>query len=260
MFELKHGDSVPGTRLYKSWKNMRTRCNNKNNKRYKDYGGRGIKICNEWDNYLNFRSWAMANKYTDNLTLERTDNNKGYYPDNCKWATYKEQGNNTRKNHNITYNGETKTMQEWADYIGINYCTLRSRINLCGWAPEKALELLMNESCVYVTFKGKTLSKIQWAKESGIPYHVLLDRLNKLKWPFEKAITIPALKQVRNGQSNMSIEHKGKTLTIKQWSEEIGIKFSTLYSRIIKLNWPIELAFKIPVSPSNKLKKEIKTA
>ena len=93
---LKHNGRKEYKRLYNIWKNMRKRCNNPNNIRYKDYGGRGIKICNEWDNFEEFKDWSLANGYSDNLEIDRIDNNKGYSPDNCRWVTTKTNNRNRR--------------------------------------------------------------------------------------------------------------------------------------------------------------------
>ena len=132
--------SISSTRLYKIWMQMKERCYNPNTPQYKDWGGRGITVCDDWlNNVQAFYGWAMNNGYADDLSLDRIDNNKGYSPDNCRWATREDQCNNKRTNRLITYNGKTQTISQWADELGINYYTLQSRITKYKWSIEKAL-------------------------------------------------------------------------------------------------------------------------
>ena len=127
-------------RLYRIWFDMRRRCYQPQNKRYKRYGGRGIKVCEEWrKDFQPFFDWAMANGYSDTLTLDRKEKNGDYCPENCRWADVYEQANNRANNHYITYRGETKTMKEWSRELGIPYYTLRQRISR-GWPVAEALE------------------------------------------------------------------------------------------------------------------------
>lgn len=127
-------------RLYRTWQNMKGRCYNSHSTRYKDYGGRGITVCDEWlHDFQPFYDWAMANGYDDNLTIDRIDVNGDYEPNNCRWTTSKEQANNTRRNRLITYNGKTQTVQQWADETGISYNALLARINKLNWNIERAL-------------------------------------------------------------------------------------------------------------------------
>lgn len=124
---LKHGYANK-ERLYRIWKGMRQRCNNVNNPKYKDYGGRGVKICDEWDNYLVFREWALQNGYTDELSIDRVNVDGDYEPSNCRWSTDNTQANNKRINHYVTINNETHTLAEWANISGISLSTLKYRV------------------------------------------------------------------------------------------------------------------------------------
>ena len=124
----KHGEYK--TRLYKIWNAMLNRTlhvKNEDSIYYKNYKGRGITVCDEWRDYKVFAEWARSHGYADDLTLDRIDNSGNYCPENCRWATRKEQANNTRKNAYITYNGETHTMSEWSDITGLSYSTLEKR-------------------------------------------------------------------------------------------------------------------------------------
>ena len=130
-------------RLYGVWAGMRDRCNNPNCPQYKWYGGRGIKICEEWNDYLKFKEWAYANGYDDKApkyqcTIDRLDTNGDYSPDNCAWKTQKEQSNNMRSNRRITYNGITHTLQEWSEILNIRDDTLRRRLDVYGWPIDRA--------------------------------------------------------------------------------------------------------------------------
>lgn len=128
------------TRLHSIWSNMKQRCFNKNAKRYSQYGGRGITVCEEWKNdFMSFYDWAMANGYNDNLTIDRIDVNGNYEPNNCKWATNKEQQNNRQHHFLITYKGITKNLQEWCEEVGLSRDNLYRRLVKYKWSVEKAL-------------------------------------------------------------------------------------------------------------------------
>lgn len=127
-------------RLYRIYAHIKDRCLNPNDKCYKDYGGRGIQISDEWDTFEKFFDWANNNGYEDALTVERIDVNGNYEPTNCCWATMSEQNNNKRNNLFIEYKGETKTLKQWAEKLNINYSTLYGRIVTRGWDVKKAME------------------------------------------------------------------------------------------------------------------------
>ena len=123
------------TKEYKVWDSIKQRCLNKNHKAYKNYGGRGIKVCKSWLKFENF--FKDMGKRPKGLTIDRIDNNGNYEPKNCRWATMKEQSNNTRNNIFISINGVQTSFNELAGIFGIKYTTLRYRLSV-GWSLEKA--------------------------------------------------------------------------------------------------------------------------
>ena len=142
---MKHGRT--NTQLYIVWEGIKDRCLNTRDKAYPDYGGRGIGICDEWKNsFVVFSEWAYANGYVEDklpsgrnrVSIDRIDNDKGYYAANCRWATAKEQSNNRRNNRYLTINGMTKTIAEWTDYANLKRNTLKNRLYR-GWKLEDLL-------------------------------------------------------------------------------------------------------------------------
>lgn len=124
----ERGFKVGGTRLYQIWQGMKKRCYNPNDARYYRYGGRGIVVCDEWENnYIAFYNWAMSNGYSDDLTIDRINNDENYTPDNCRWATNKEQCNNRSTNINITIGNSTKTLAEWCEIFNLDYVKIHAR-------------------------------------------------------------------------------------------------------------------------------------
>ena len=125
-----HGGSK--TRLYRIWKQMRTRCNCKTTPKYKFYGARGITVCEEWEKFEAFREWALNNGYTDSLSIERKNVNMGYSPENCCWIYCYEQSKNTRNIKKYSYGGIVLCHNDWARRLGINPATLTQRIQRHG--------------------------------------------------------------------------------------------------------------------------------
>ena len=134
-----HG--LRNTRIYETWSGMRRRCLNPKRKDWPNYGGRGITVCSEWNDFKKFYDWAMSNGYSDNLSIDRIDNNMGYSPENCQWVGRTFQNNNTRANRQITAFGKTKNLQQWADDTGINHSTITLRLR-SGWTPEDAVSII----------------------------------------------------------------------------------------------------------------------
>lgn len=125
----KHG--LSRSRINTTYRHMKDRCTNHKSQYYSDYGGRGIFVCDEWlgeFGFINFYNWAVANGYDENLTLDRIDNNKGYSPENCRWATCSQQNCNKRNNHYITIDNQKKTVKEWCDIYGISTHTFYYRV------------------------------------------------------------------------------------------------------------------------------------
>ena len=118
---------------------MKYRCNNPNFNGFKYYGGRGIKVCKEWENSFEaFYNWAINNGFSDDLSLDRIDNNKGYSPNNCRWATNTIQQRNRSFNKIIEYNGKSHCVSEWAEITGLKRSTIEGRLK-SGWSIEKTL-------------------------------------------------------------------------------------------------------------------------
>lgn len=125
---------------YRSWYHMKTRCYNDNSKSYKNYGGRGITVCERWlSSFENFFT-DMGQRPSSIHSIERIDNDGNYSPQNCRWATPTEQARNCRNNRFITYKGKTKCLAEWAKYMGMSVSVLRQRLLKLGWTIERALE------------------------------------------------------------------------------------------------------------------------
>lgn len=189
---------ISDTRLYEIWRGMKRRCNDDNRKEYHIYGGRGIKVCKEWEtNFGAFRNWALNNGYNDTLTIERNDVNGNYEPSNCRWATKKEQANNRRDNKFLTHNGKTLTIAQWAKELNIHENTLRNRIQK-GWSEEEIFSKTV-QSAHDITFNGETKSLRQWSISTGINYSTLQSRLYEFNWDIEKELTTSTEKSKKRG-------------------------------------------------------------
>ena len=131
-------------RLYSVWVGMRRRCRDKKVKEYKNYGGRGISVCEEWNEYSAFRAWALSTGYDENAgtnecTIDRINVNEDYCPENCRWVNSKVQNNNRRNNRLITYHGKTQTVAQWEHELGRRKGQISERLHM-GWSVEDAIE------------------------------------------------------------------------------------------------------------------------
>lgn len=129
-----HSHKMSGTRIYHIWRGMKDRCYNVHSPSYYRWGGRGITICDEWkDNFSAFYSWAMENGYSENLTIDRIDNNGNYEPSNCRWATMEEQSRNRQSNVVIQIGNSKRTLKEWCEIFELEYGTILERYHNNGF-------------------------------------------------------------------------------------------------------------------------------
>jgi hypothetical protein len=136
-YTFRHGEH--GTRLYNIWRGMLYRCRTKNPKSGANYSMRGIRVCEEWKDFLNFKQWALSHGYDDSLTIDRIDVDGDYEPNNCRWANMLEQQNNRRDTIYVTFAGLNQPLRSWARQIGISPLALYQRIYKAHWPIERAL-------------------------------------------------------------------------------------------------------------------------
>ena len=168
MIELvKHG--LSNTRLYSIWYQMKRRCSDTKCNKYAIYGGRGITVCEEWMDFINFYEWALANGYKETLTIDRIDGNGNYEPSNCRWVTVTEQNRNKCNTKYCTFNETTKPLVEWAEEVGMNDGTLRSRLER-GWDMKRAMtEQVKTPHRKEVTEVKKFMTVPDYCKVTGFP-------------------------------------------------------------------------------------------
>jgi len=184
------------TRIYHIWQSMKIRCNCSTFPHYKDYGGRGIKVCDKWNNnFENFQNDMLTSykehfkEFGKNTFIERINNNGNYCLENCKWATRKEQANNRRSNRIITYKGQTMNLTQWAKKLNMPFTLLLQRLNRYNWSVEKTFITPVKN--YNITFNGQTLNLTKWSKKLNISVNTLATRLNRLNWSVKRAFTEP---------------------------------------------------------------------
>ena len=175
------------TRLYQSWLNMKRRCFNHNCPKFKNHGGRGITVCNDWvSDFVKFHDWAISHGYEDNLTLDRKNNDGNYEPDNCTWSTSYQQNINRRNTRHITFSGETKSLSEWSRITGIKPSVLSLRLFTHRWSVERSLSQPVKQKVFWkIKYLGEITSLNEWATETGANYtklrKILTNELNTRK-------------------------------------------------------------------------------
>lgn len=187
----KHGRCGKKDRTYKAWCSMNERCFTPTHQKWKDYGGRGITVCQRWrESFENFL--ADMGDMPPGKSLYRYPNNDGNYePGNCRWATWPEQQNNRRSTRFIEFDGRRLSVTQWANHLGISMVTLSGRLKK-GWPLERALspEKRALRPKRFVEFNGERLSISEWSERIGISVQALGTRLDS-GWPVDKALTMP---------------------------------------------------------------------
>lgn len=179
------------TRLYGIWCKMKRRCEAINDPAYINYGGRGIKICDEWHDFQNFYDWAVANGYQDDLTIERVDYNKGYSPDNCTWITLGEQTWNKRDTRKVVVNGKAVPLKEACRQLGLPYKTIHLRITRYGMSFDEAIARPIREGKIRqyeYEYNGEMLTLPQIAELAEVKYTTLYLFAIRKGLPLDKAL------------------------------------------------------------------------
>ncbi len=204
--QIKYGKKAINIPEYNVWRGMKGRCNGTY---AKNYSGRGIVVCEGWQESFEAFYGQLGSRPSPKHTIDRIDNDGNYscgiceqcvkngWPMNCKWSTNREQLLNTRSNHMIEINGETKPLTVWAAIFGISNDLVNSRINTLGWSPERALtqppDLYKSRrpNIRLLTYNGETLSMKDWSKKVGVSARVIQYRLNQLGMTIGQALTTP---------------------------------------------------------------------
>lgn len=221
-------------RLYSVWQDMKSRCSNKNDKKYHRYGGRGITVCDEWaDDYSLFKEWAINSGYDESAkrgecTIDRIDVNKGYCPDNCRFTDVKTQNLNKENTVKIKYQGKVLTLKEWSSITGINESTLRERKRK-GWPPEKMLST-KNYSDKSYYYDGKLMTTRELSDAYGIKIETLRNRLGVLGWSVEKSVLTP----VKDTGRPTLVEYKGEKHSLSEWARIMGTSRKIITNRLKK--------------------------
>ena len=236
------------SRLRRTYTSMKDRCYNPKATSYKNYGARGIKVCNEWlENPQAFNDWAIDNGYTDTLTIDRIDNYKGYSPDNCRWVTKEFNCAHLRTTYYVTVNGITHTFPEWCEIIGLQEDRLNHLYHRKGM--DAAIQVIKDYldngikpktfNRTELTIDGITLTAAEWAKKLGLKntsylneYYIIHGKSKTLKRIKEILHNPKAYKYKKHKPKNITIN--GRTKRLSEWCAELNLNQSTMYSLYYK--------------------------
>lgn len=173
---------------YLAWLNMRSRCNNPNDREYPRYGARGITVAPEWEHSFEKFYADMGDKPGPEFSLERIENNDGYRPGNCRWATDIEQARNRSNNRRVEHNGVMKTLAQLRDESNIDDRLIWQRLEN-GWTVDQAIQPPADQKR-YI-FQGESLTLDEWAARLNVSYITLYMRIEGRGWSLERALTQP---------------------------------------------------------------------
>jgi len=182
-------DGRSKTKEYRAWSKLFDKCYNSKDHKYYIYGKRGIKVCQRWKSFDNFLA-DMGKAPTPKHSIDRIDVNGDYEPSNCRWATIKEQANNKTTNVFVTYNGETKTLVQWAEHFNVKYKYLHQLHRRDGKTFEEAIEFASkdNRNIIYLTYNGETKTLIDWTKKYGFNTDFFRHYYSKHKYSLDQFI------------------------------------------------------------------------
>lgn len=172
---------------YSAWTNMKQRCRNPASPTWEHYGGRGIRVAPRWDSFWLFFH-DVGRRPGSEWSLDRIDVNGDYEPENVRWASKSQQSRNRRNNNRLTFKGQTKCIQDWADELGISPSTIRGRLG-SGWSIKDTLTKKVRAIERAIEFRGESQTVSGWAEALGITVAAMCSRLNR--WPVERALTEP---------------------------------------------------------------------
>lgn len=198
------------------WSAMMRRCYNTKDRRYADYGGRGVKVCERWHDVSVF-VLELPEGYFEGAEIDRINNDGDYEPGNVKWSTPKQNSRNRRSNKPLTLNGVTLSQREWAEKLGVDDRLISSRINNLGWSVERAL-----------TEPVASLDEVVHAASAA-------------RWAGHETKGRPAPKTARR---RLSVEFNGRQYTMEELSSMSGITTKDIRRRIFELGWPVDRAIK----------------
>ena len=245
--QTSHGGTH--TRLYKVWGSMRTRCYNENADNYYLYGGRGIKICDEWENFENFRDWAMSHGYDPyapygECTLDRIDPNGDYCPENCRFVSSLVQANNKNTTSFIEYNGQKMALMDFARMINMDPETVRHRIKMRFMTPDEIATTPIDDYQKKITVDGITDTLTNFCKKYNIDRELVRDRIFRSGWDPKVALTTPLC----NSSPKYDVhEYMGTVGNYRDFDNAIGFKEGTISNRVRKQGMTLGEAISAPL-------------